>query len=406
MSGAGIQFLSTVIIARTLGEGGSAGFFFWSSVLMTSGPIASYGLEQIALRNVPRLHRQGPEVVGRFLASLRCVSLSLSFLIGIGLIGYAIASEKPPGFHAWHLLLPVALASIAITLINGEALKGLARPVAGVVFGHLIPVSLFCLLTAIFSRHLSSPGLLTLYTASYLTAAIIVRFAPVPDFRERLLALPKWESVRTVLREGFSVCCVNVFGALAFILPLAYLEFTSPPAEVAYITTAFRISILFFVLSHAIHGVFAPALSTSADMPNPFRPVFRVYFKAIAITLAALILPLGFGIAFPEVVMSIFGNSFKNGADALRLLLILQLVTVCLGPVLQLLLMTGHTVLMARLGVLKIIFGVALSLILIPRFGGVGMVVALGVTSIAEEVFGLGYAVVMLKKSSLVVEPS
>jgi len=41
MIGAGFQFLSTVMVARTLGDGPSALFFFWSSVLMTSGPIAS-----------------------------------------------------------------------------------------------------------------------------------------------------------------------------------------------------------------------------------------------------------------------------------------------------------------------------------------------------------------------------
>src|SRR5690606_7133127 len=66
MIGAGFQFLSTVMVARMLGDGPSALFFFWSSVLMTSGPIASYGLEQIALRNVPRLERNGPEAVARF----------------------------------------------------------------------------------------------------------------------------------------------------------------------------------------------------------------------------------------------------------------------------------------------------------------------------------------------------
>jgi O-antigen/teichoic acid export membrane protein len=399
MAGAGLQFLSTVIVARVLGDEPGAGFFFWSSVVMTAGPIATYGLEQIALRNVPRLHEKGPAAVGAFLATLRFTALLASMIIGIGLIGFEILSERSEkGFQIWHLLPPIALASIALNLINGEALKGLSRPVMAVVFGHLIPVSLFCLLTVLFARNLASPGVLLLYTVSYLTGALAIRYCPAPDCRGPLISRPDAKTFREILRDGFPVCCVNLFGAMGFIVPLAMLELTRPAAEVAYITTAFRISILFIVLSSAIHGVFAPALSRTAILPHPFVPLFRVYRKAVLITLASLILPLAAGIAMPELVMSVFGESFRNGAAALRLLLVLQLIGICIGPVPYLLLMTGHTVILARLGVLKLVATVALSLFLIPRFGGVGMVQAMGIAFITEQIIGLCFAVIKLRR--------
>lgn len=401
MMGAGIQFLSTVIVARALGDGPGAVFFFWSSILMTASPIATYGLEQIALRNVPRLQRDGHEAVGIFVAGLRSLSLLLSFLIGLGLVVYAIATEPDPGgFRLWHLLTPLALGSIAITLINGEALKGLSRPVAGTVYGHLLPVTLFCVLVSLFAKQLGSPGLLTLYTGSYLAGALAARFAPGGDFKHRYFAWPARKKLRALLREGFAICCVSVFGSLGFIVPLAMVELMRPAAEVSYLTTAFRIAILFIVLASAIHGVYAPALSRSAELEKPFAPVFRVYGKAIGIALVALCLPLGFGIAFPEVVMSVFGESFRAGAEALRLLLLIQLISLVLGPVSHLLLMTGHTAFLARLGIAKFVAAVLLSFLFIPRFGGIGMVAAMGIAFITEEIIGLGYAVIKLRQPS------
>ncbi len=399
MFGAGIQFLSTVIVARVLGDGPSAGFFFWSSVLMTSGPIATYGLEQIALRNVPRLQRDDRNgEIGTFVAGLRSLSLLTSFLIGLGWVVYAVVSNPEHGkFEIWHLLAPVALAAIAITLINGEALKGLSRPVAGTVYGHLLPVTIFCALVALFAGYLESPGILTLYTGSYLAGALAARFAPGGNFLDRFFAWPEREKQSELLRDGFSICCVSLFGALGFIVPLAIMEMTRPAAEVSHLTTAFRIGILFIVLGSGIHSVFAPALSRSAELPNPFAPVFKVHGKAIAITLAALGLPLGIGIAFPETVMLIFGESFRDGAGALRLLLIVQLLSLCLGPVPYLLLMTGHTAFLARIGVAKFAVATVLSFLLIPRFGGSGMVAAMGIAFLGEGLIGIAYAMIKLR---------
>ncbi len=399
MFGAGIQFLSTVIVARVLGDGPSAGFFFWSSVLMTSGPIATYGLEQIALRNVPRLQRDGRnDEIGPFVAGLRSLSLLVSLLIGLGWVVYAIVTQpEPGGFRIWNILPPLALASIAITLINGEALKGLSRPVAGTIYGHLLPVSLFCVLVALFAEHLNSPGILTLYTGSYLAGALAARFAPGGNFRARYFSWPGKEKMGELIRDGFSICCVSLFGALGFIVPLAIMEMTRPAAEVSHLTTAFRIGILFIVLGSAIHSVFAPALSRSAELPNPFFPVFKVHGKAIAITLAALGLPLGIGITFPEPVMLVFGESFRDGAESLRLLLIVQLLSLCLGPVPYLLLMTGHTAFLARIGVAKFAAATVLSLLLIPRFGGSGMVAAMGIAFLGEGLIGIAYAMVKLR---------
>ncbi len=396
MVGAGFQFLSTVMVARTLGDGPSALFFFWSSVLMSSGPIASYGLEQIALRNVPRLERHGADTVARFVANLRGMSLALALLLGLVWSVYAVATQPAPGgFRLWHLLPLFAQGAISLTLINGEVLKGLSHPVLGNVFGHVLPAGLFCGLVALallFGRP-DSPGVLALYAGSFVGGAALAHYAPCGSYRGRFLLWPDRATFRTLLREGFPVCCVSLFGALGFIVPLAICEATRPAAEVSHLTAAFRIAILFIVLSGAIHGVFAPALSRSAELSRPLGPVMRVYGKSIGIALLTLAPALVVGIAFPDWVMSIFGGEFRDGAGALRLLLVVQLLSLLMGPVPYLLLMTGHSAFLARLGVVKFLLVVLLSLLLIPRMGGNGMVLAMGIAFLGEGIIGIAYAV-------------
>lgn len=391
MIGAGFQFLSTVMVARALGDGPGAPFFFWSSILMTSGPIATYGLEQIALRNVPRLERDGPDAVNRFVGHVRAMSVMLSLLLGLGWTVYAVAAAGE--FQTWHLLPLFCQAAIALVLINGETLKGLSRPVLGSLFGHVIPVGLFCLLVALFANRLDAGEILALYTGSYVAGAVLARYAPGGAFRGRFLTWPDLETFRSLVREGFPVCCVSLFGALGFIVPLAICEATQPAEEVSHLTAAFRISLLFVVFSTAIHGVFAPALSRNAELARPLRPVMKVYGRSVGIALLTLGLPLAFAIAFPGWIMAIFGEHFRDGADELRLLVILQLISLLMGPVAYLLLMTGHTRFLARLGVLKLAVVVLLAFVLIPRMGGNGMVLAMGVGFLGEGIVGIVYAV-------------
>ncbi len=390
--GAGIQFLSTVMIARQLGDIGSATFFFWAAILTAFAPIATYGLEHLTLRSVPRLHHAGKtdRLIG-YLASIRTVSLMISLLIGMGLLFYAVlrGGRDAVDFQPWYLLLPVALAAMALVLINGEALKGLAKPVAGIFFGHFVPVTLFCLLIALNLDRLNSPLLVVIYTSAYVAAVALVRFAADPTLRKKTFTRPERRQFTGILEEGFPVFATNALGALCFITPLMILDFSRPAAEVAYVTTSFRISILFTLLAGAIHSVFAPQLSRAAATTGSTSELWRVYRRATLLTLLALLLPFGIGIAFPESVMSVFGEEFRSGADTLRLLLIAGFLTLCLGPMLQLLLMTGNTRLLARLALVKLLLVSLLAFVFVPAYGGIGMVCIMGCVFLLEAIAGL-----------------
>lgn len=390
--GAGIQFLSTVMIARQLGDVNSAVFFFWAAILTSFAPIATYGLEHLALRAVPRLHHAGEtDHLVSYLASIRTVSLVLSLLIGVGLVLYAVLRDGPDSIHfqLWYLLLPIALASMALVHINGESLKGLAKPVNGIFFGHFVPVSLFCLLIATNLDRLSSPFLIVIYSLAYVAAVVLIRVGSSSLLRAKTFAKPDKTQFRDILGEGFPVFASNALGALCFIVPLMILDFSRPAAEVAYVTTSFRISILFMILAGAIHGVFAPQLSRAAIHPENPSGIWKVYRRATLLTMLSLLIPMGVGIAFPGFVMSIFGEEFRAGASTLRLLLLASFLTLCLGPMMHLLLMTGNTRLLARLGLFKLLLVGLLSLLVVPSLGGIGMVSAMGCVFLIEAAAGL-----------------
>lgn len=401
LAGAGIQFLSTIIIARQLGDEKSAGFFFWSAILMSLASVATFGLEHLVLRNVPRLHDGGSrKKLESYISSIRSIVLILSGVIGIGLMAYAsfrYGGDKE-GFQIWHPLLPLALGAIALTLINGETLKGLTRPVAGIFFGHFIPVSMFCALIILNTDKLTVPFLIVIYTFAYVFGVTSIRFVPSKTCHSKMFSLPPAKQSKAILAEGFPVFCTNALGALCYIVPLMLLDFLRPASEVAYVTTSFRISILLAVLATAIHGVFAPQLSRAAGIPGNSLNIFKVYGKATVMTLLALVLPFGIGIAFPDWIMSIFGEQFRAGADTLRILLIFGATSLCVGPMFHLLLMTGNTRILARLGVVKLLLVSALSALLIPSLGGIGMVIAMGTAFFLEEVFGLVYVARQLKR--------
>lgn len=394
MAGAGLQFLNTILIARTLGDVGSERYFFWSAIIMTSTGMASYGLEQLSLRDVPRLQLKGTTSVRTYLTAVQAISVSLALIIGLGLVIYAQFTE---GWAEWQILIPFGLAAMTTVVIFGEVLKGLSQPVLGVLFGHFLPVFIFTIAIALAGSALTSALLLKLWIGSFLLAVLLLRFSGQPELKGHPFKKSDPALLKSLFIEGRSVFAGGIFGALSFMIPLAILKSQAQDPEVSYVTTAFRISILISILSGAIHSVFAPQISRAAESFDA-RRVFKSYSKAVIFSLVALGPPIFIGVAFPQLVMQIFGESFRDGASTLRLLLICNLISLILGPVLQLLIMIGSNRHLPRFGFFKLMIAVAAGWVLIPKFGGVGMVVAMSGAFLLEELAVLIYIGLKLRK--------
>ena len=110
LSGAFLQFAATVFIARMLGDEASGEYFFWAAVLMSSGRVATFGMDKLSLQQVPRLVGGNERALSLFLANVRGIAVGLSLIIGLLLALYALLVQpdisRP---YVWYFMLPASI---------------------------------------------------------------------------------------------------------------------------------------------------------------------------------------------------------------------------------------------------------------------------------------------------------
>lgn len=89
---------------------------------------------------------------------------------------------------------------------------------------------------------------------------------------------------------------------------------------------------------------------------------------------------------FADVLLSVFGPGFSDGAPALRLLAIAMLVATATGNSQTILLMSGRSGWQLVNKSLALILNIILNLLLVPRYGAIGAAVAWSVTIVVDSV--------------------
>ncbi|MEM0969501.1 MAG: hypothetical protein AAF191_08655 [Verrucomicrobiota bacterium] len=388
LAGAFLQFLATIYIARTLGDNLAHDFFFWSALIMSSGLVATYGLDQLSLREVPRLVDRRTELL-RFLAPLRGTAIIIGIPIAVLLIGYASLIQGDADRPLWWFALPlIAVLGLATCTINGEVMRGMGRPCLGVIYSHLLPATLFCSFLAISSLPSASIALLCWSTA-FGMAAILPFWGPgfrglAPHF-----AVPSASQFRGFLQSGLPLCMTGVFGALNYMIPLTILERTQSGEQVSYLTTAIRISILVDMMALAIYSIFAPKISKACERGEG---ISQAYLGATGRALLILGGPVFGVLLLAPWVMSVFGPGFVEAGPTLRVFLSFVIIALFLGPSNYLLLMTGRTRLMAIFSGTKVAVSILLGSFLIPQQGALGMAIVLGSGNLLERLLAIGTA--------------
>lgn len=389
--GALLQFLATILIARGLGAEASGIYFFWAAAMMEAGQVATYGLDRIALRQVPRLADK-PDAVTAFLAPLRTTALVFAIFLGLGLCGYAYFLQAEQGWPVWWYLLPIlCTAGVAFSMINSEAMTGLSRPVLAIFYRHTVVVLVLIGVVLVSGAQLTVEITMAAYTAGFVFSGFGALFGPGFRGAGAPLALPSKKSFASHIAMGTPVFSSGLFASFAFLIPLSVLERTHPSEEIAYLTTAFRIFVLVDVLAKAIHSLAMPSLSL-AGLEENSAELRRIYGLAIRRGLALLGIPI-LGIAvFAGPIMEIFGPSFVAGSDILRTFMGFALLSLLLGPAHQLLLMLGRTRSMALFSFVHLLFSGTLAILLVPRYGPTILAFVLGGGILLERILYLCHA--------------
>ncbi len=378
LAGAFLQFFAIVFIARMLGDAESGEFFYWAAILMSLGRVATFGMDKISLQQVPRLAGAEHGALSSFLSSLRGISLVLSVVIGVILSLYALFLQPDGGrSDAWYLLLPAGIAGVAMCRINGEAIKGLGRPVLGVVYRHVAATSVFLILLLVVGARLNAEIALTCYTAGFCAAGFAALWGPGfmnLGFGIRLPGLGEW---RKRLLMGLPIFATSLFAALNYIVPLGILEHWHSSAGVAYLTTSYRMFMLFEVLALAVYAITMPQLSRAAHA-HDLRATAKIYRSSVRNGLLILGLPVLVAFAGAAPLMSLFGGSFSEAAPVFQTLLLFRLLALCLGPTEDLLLMVGHTGRLAFFAIVKLTVTLIAAPFVVRAYGPIGMACLIG----------------------------
>ncbi len=389
LGGAGLQFVATILIARALGVSEAGVFFFWSTIIRSFGKVAAFGFDQLSLQQVPRLGGK-TSALADFLAPIRSISVVIALVISLGLCAYAFLLQGETARPLWWYSLPIlGIGGMALCLINGAAMIGLGRPVLGVFYRNTSASLIFVVALLLGQSILDSDRTLLCFSAAFVIAGVGALFGQGLREAKPFYKLPSGEDLRRDLGLGLPICLASIFGSVTYFVPLAILEQLYPSQEVAFLTTAYRIYMLFEVLAMAAYSLTMPDLSRGGQNDD-FGRMWKIYRGAITKVGTLMVLPLGVAYVGAEWVMGIFGEEFRGAANVLRVLLIFRIVRLVLGPASYLLLMIGKTQRIAVYSLSRLAVTVAMASFLVPSIGTVGMAITLGVGMLFETTLCLG----------------
>ena len=409
--GAFTQFAVNVFLARMLGAKGMGIYALSLIVCVISSAIARLGTDQALLRFIA-IHADQQNWVKVKAVFTKGLTIASLVSLGVALGVFFLASWLSQGlFNEPTLILPLqimALSIVPFSLLNllAEALRAI-RMVgkATLIQGVLIPVFTFALLFALFSFSVGVTSAVLAYVFStvivFFIAALLWKSA-LPQLRGT--GLKGKFATKELLSVSFPMAWVSIMGIVLGLADSVILGFFHSAEEVGIYAAAQRMAMLAIFAVVAVNSIAAPKFAAL------YRAKDLVAIEHIAkqsnLLMLLLASPLLFVFfLFPNFVMGIFGEEFLRGWNVLVILTVGQLINVTTGSVGCLLLMTSHEKAMKRINLSAAASNIALSFVLIPRFGVTGAAFASSVSLILLNLLALLAVFRLLKISTVFFFP-
>ena len=370
----------SILLARTLGPAGYGRYAFVLALLALLGILSQSGLATLVVRETARAQRTAswPLLVGLWRwTSLVSLTLTAATAALAGLVLLLLGDALDPVLERtllWGLLF---LAFMGLCNLQGAAVRGLQRPILGQFPELIVRQSIFFLIVG--GLVAAWPSFLTpdramaanaVATAIALGIAATMRIRVAP--REvRGVATPQYQP-GPWLRSMGPLALVAGLYVVSTNTDVVMLGLLAPSSEVGvYRVSVQGASLVAFGLQ-AVNLAVAPEMArlhTEGDRAG-LQEVLRrgARLSAFVAVPASIVLIFFSG----PILGLLFGEAFKGGANALRILAVGQLVNAAFGSVVPLLNMTGHERDTARGVAVAAGLNVLLNLILVPLFGIIG----------------------------------
>ncbi|GAA3397437.1 lipopolysaccharide biosynthesis protein [Cryptosporangium minutisporangium] len=155
--------------------------------------------------------------------------------------------------------------------------------------------------------------------------------------------------------------------------------------EAGVYNAALRLALAGTLALQALRLAIAPTLARLLTVGDTAGVEHLHRTAAVWITVVSFPLYLVFAV-WPSEVLRLFGPGFSVGGPALALLAAGTLVNLATGPVSTLLLMSGRSTLTLAVTATSLTCGIALAVVLIPRYGVTGAAIAKAAAVVGENV--------------------
>lgn len=385
VSGAGLAFLFSVMLARLLGPVGTGVYFLSLTIVSIGATIARLGLDVAVLRFASIANERSDRST---LAALYRQGLGLVVVTGVGITIFILLLSpylQLGGDNSDDLqtILPVmllALTPTALILLQGEFFKAIRAPgTATIVQAVLLPMLLVMGATSFFWRGGATVYDIALLYGVAMTVSVLLAGAIWASRMPGLWREQGRFDTRLLLRTSLPLLWVASMNLVMGWTDILVLGVWTDSATVGVYGVATRIAALTAFILVAVNSVTAPrfaALHAQGDHEGLERLAQR---SAGWMLLAALPIIL-FLLLFPELILQLFGADFVGGASLLRILALGQLVNVSMGSVGYLLMMTGCERLLRNIVMLSALFNFVGNLVLVPTFGAMGAAVSTAIS--------------------------
>lgn len=373
-----MAYLMAVAATRLLGATAAGHFFLMSTVVLFVATIARAGMEEPLVRFVATHHADSDDGAVNAVyswAALRvllssAVACALLLLVGPWLLREVIGK---PVLVPYLTTMAWAVPAVALYSVQSRALQGLRKFFASLATQNFFPAFIGLIGLYFLVPVMGNAGAAIAYVVAAVCALSFGLWSWLhhrPDAHGQAVFDREqfWDRSKVVLG-------ISVLQLLTNWIALFFLEAFSTSGDVAVYNAAFRTALLITFVKDVINGVAGPkyaalyAHGKMEELATVARNTTRV-MTLLAVPVGILVM------LFANPIMSIFGREFDGYGHVLTILAVSSTLSVVLGSLAYLLLMSGHERDVRRNLAFTTATSVTLGLVLTYNFGVTGAAVA------------------------------
>ena len=377
ISGAGLAFLTQLLLARWMGAYELGIYIYAFSWMIIISTIIGIGYDSASFRVIGKaLSESRFDLIRGFVIRGRQILISLGLLSVLLLGSILMMSDGIVDADSKNTLL-IALITVPVYLmaVFHEAVSHAFSWFAMMVLPNIVirPLILLIIVSVIWftTGELNSETVMSYQLLAMLMVVLVHYFL----FRIKLTKAignpqPAFMT-RSWVRIGLPQLIPMLFIGYLAEINVVIVGFFLPADQVAIFSIAFRVAMLITFMIYAVDSIFRPkAALLYADQNMPELQKITSHSTQLMFWpgLCCIILFVLSG----KFILGVFGEEFIAGYEVFALLALSQLITVSTGPVNTLLTVTGHQDYSLMVFGTALIVLIILNVILIPIFGMAG----------------------------------